>query len=319
MDAAGFPETLQEAIVFFADPDVATECFAKVRWPEGVECPTCGSTDVIYLKNQRRWKCRKDHPKRQFSAKVGTIFEDSPIGLDKWLPAVWLVTNCKNGISSYEIARDLGVTQKSAWFMMHRARLAMRAKSFEKLGGEVEADECYVGGKLKFMHKNAKRRLKAKEGENWGKTVVLGLLQRDGEVRATVAPSRQRKHMEPHLETNLERDVRLYTDEHPAYWMTAQKMGLAHEIINHLESYVQGRVHVNGLENFWSLLKRTLKGTYVSVDPVHLFRYLDEQCFRFNFRKLTDLERFLIVLAHVIGQRVTYAELTRKTAQPDPI
>ncbi len=313
---APLPTNLKDAIVYFSDEDVAIEFFRDIRWPDGVECPTCGSRDVYYISTQRRWKCKHVHPKQQFSVKVGTIFEDSPIGLDKWLPAAWLVTNCKNGISSYELARDLKVAQRTAWFMLHRVRHAMQLLTNKKLTGEIEADECFVGGKIRNMHKRARRRFEAKDGNNWGKSIVLGLLQRDGDVRGAVAPSRKRMHLEPHLESNLETTVKLYTDEHPAYLHSASKLGLAHEIVNHLESYVQGRVHVNGLENFWSLLKRTLKGTYVSVDPFHLFRYLDEQCFRFNKRRLTDAERFVIVLGQTIHRRLTYDELTGKVDTP---
>jgi transposase-like protein len=311
------PTTLKDAIVYFSDIDVATDFVRDIRWPNGVECPTCGSKEVSYLSTRRVWKCKTKHPKQQFTVKVGTIFEDSPLSLDKWLPAVWLVTNRKNGISSYELAKDLGVTQKSAWFMLHRVRLAMQSQSFERLSGEVEADETFVGGNVRNMHKKSKRRIKAKEDGMWGKSVVLGLLQRNGEVRAAVAPSRQRKHIEPHLMNNLERTVRLYTDEHPAYAWTSASMGIAHEIVNHLEAYVQGRVHTNGLENFWSLLKRTLKGTYVSVDPAHLFRYLDEQCFRFNRRHFTDAERFALVIGQVIGRRITRNQLIGKEVTPE--
>lgn len=310
------PTNLKDAIVYFSDQDVAIDFLRDIRWPDGVECPTCGSKDVYYLKTQRRWKCKNVHPKQQFSVKVGTIFEDSAIGLDKWLPAVWLVTNCKNGISSYELAKDLAVTQRTAWFMLHRVRHAMRVLSFEKLSGECEADETFVGGKLTNMHKRARRRIQAKDGTNWGKTVVLGLLQRDGDVRAAVAPSRNKRHIEQHLNTHLGADSQLYTDEWGVYEMCTNESKIAHQIIHHLEGYVNGRVHTNGMENFWSLLKRTLKGTYVSVDPCHLFRYLDEQCFRFNKRRLTDSERFLIVLAQTIHRRLTYDELTGRLDTP---
>ncbi|MBV9300960.1 MAG: IS1595 family transposase [Acidobacteriaceae bacterium] len=311
------PETLQEAILYFTDQDNAIEFVRDIRWPDGVECPTCGSKEVIYLKNQRRWKCKHDHSKQQFSVKVGTIFEDSPIGLDKWLPAAWLITTCKNGISSYELAKDLKVTQKTAWFMLHRVRLAMKAKSFEKLSGEVEADECFIGGKVRNMHKHSKRRIKANNDGNWGKTVVLGLLERQGHVRAMVAPNRRNTHVHAHVLSNVELGSALYTDEADMYKQLNGQ--IVHEFVDHISTYVQGRVHINGMENFWSLLKRTLGGTYVSVDPMHLFRYLDEQCFRYNFRKLTDQEKFMIVIAHVIGQRLTYAELTGKTGEKDPI
>jgi transposase-like protein len=310
------PRSLQDAIVYFSDQDIAIEFLRDVRWHSGVECPTCGSKEVYCISTQRRWKCKNSHPKQQFSVKVGTIFEDSPIGLDKWLPAVWLVTNCKNGISSYELGKDLGVTQRTAWFMLHRVRHAMRMVSFDKLTGDVEADETFIGGKLTNMHKKSKRKAQSKAGDNWGKTVVLGLLQRDGDVRAAVAPSRGKRHIERHLNEHLAKDATLITDEFQVYGMCATENNIAHEIIEHLDGYVRGRVHTNGMENFWSLLKRTLKGTYVSVDPCHLFRYLDEQCFRFNKRRLSDAERFVIVLAQTIHRRLTYDELTGRLDTP---
>jgi transposase-like protein len=308
------PRSLQEAIVYFSDQDVAIEFLRDIRWPNGVVCPKCGSKEVYYISTQRRWKCKSIHPKQQFSVKVGTIFEDSPIGLDKWLPAAWLVTNCKNGISSYELSRDLKVTQRTAWFMLHRVRHAMRLLSFEKLDGEIEADETFIGGKLTNMHKKSKRKAQSKDGENWGKTVVLGLLKRDGDVRAAVAPSRKKRPIHDHITANVKPGATLYTDEHNAY--DGLPNDIARQMVNHLEAYVDGRVHTNGMENFWSLLKRTLKGTYVSVDPMHLFRYLDEQCFRFNKRRLTDAERFVIVLGQTIGRRLTYDELTGTVDTP---
>ena len=306
------PKTLREAVVYFSDLDVATAFVRDIRWPNGVECPTCGSKQVSYLSTRRLWKCKTKHPKQQFTVKVGTIFEDSPIGLDKWLPAVWLVTGCKNGISSYELSRDLGVTQKSAWFMLHRVRFAMRSGSFDpKLTNEVEADETFVGGKVKNMHRKSKRKIKAVNDGNWGKTVVLGLVERGGHVRAMVSPNRKTAHVRKNVLENVEPGSALYTDEADVYKHLNGEF--VHQFINHLSQYVNGRVHTNGLENLWSLLKRTLGGTYVSVDPVHLRRYLDEQCFRFNMRKLTDAERFAIVVGQVIGRRLTYSELTGKT------
>ena len=304
------PTTLQEAMVYFSDVDVATDFVRDIRWPNGVECPTCGSKQVSYLSTRRVWKCKNEHPKRQFTAKVGTIFEDSPLGLDKWLPAAWLVTNCRNGISSYELAKDLGVTQKSAWFMLHRVRFAMQTQSFEKLSGEVEADETFIGGKVRNMHRRSKRKLKAVNDGNWGKTVVLGLLERNGNVKAVVAPNRKTAHVRKNVLESVEFGSGLYTDEADVYKHLNGEF--VHTFIDHLSQYVNGRVHTNGMENFWSLLKRTLGGTYVSVDPVHLFRYLDEQCFRFNKRRLTDAERFMLVIGQVIGRRLTYAELTGK-------
>jgi transposase-like protein len=306
MDGVKLPKTLQEAIVYFADPDNALRFMVQFRWPDGKPvCPRCESTNSHFLATRRLWKCKAC--KKQFSAKSGTVLEDSPIPLQKWLPAIWMVCGCKNGISSYEISRDLGVTQKTAWFMLHRIREAMGIESPEKLQGEVEADETFVGGKLINMHRKSDRLKRANTDGNWGKTVVLGLLQRDGQVRAAVAPNRRRHHVEAHLTANLEPGSQLYTDNFVGYEDLPQ---FAREFIDHFETYVEGRVHTNGMENFWSLLKRTLKGTYVSVDPAHLQAYVDEQALRFNTRKDTDAERFTQVLSQVVGKRLTWDELT---------
>jgi transposase-like protein len=309
MDGNGLPETLQMAVLYFSDQDRALEFLTKFRWPDGKPtCPRCESQEHSYISTRRIWKCKGC--KRQFSAKSGTIMEDSPIGLDKWLPAIWMICGCKNGISSYEIARDLGVSQKTAWFILHRVRLAMRSGTIEKLSGEIEADETFVGGKVRNMHKA--RRIRAqKQGRNTGgKTVVLGLLERDGQVRAAVAPSRHRHQVHSHIMDNVETGSTLYTDEFMSYENLPE--GITREFVNHLEAYVQGRVHTNGMENFWSLLKRTLKGTYVSVDPVHLQAYVDEQAYRFNNREFTDVERFIGVLSQIAGRRLTFAELITK-------
>lgn len=171
------PITLLEAVRFFTDPENCRLYLANKRWPNGaVTCPTCGSDRVSFLANYGRWQCSSRHPKRQFSVKVGTIFEDSPLGLDKWLPAAWLVSNCKNGISSWELHRDLKVTQKTAWFMLHRIRLAMQDDlTGGMLGGEVEADETFIGGKARNMHAKRRRALGNTKGSHNGKTIVLGM------------------------------------------------------------------------------------------------------------------------------------------------
>ncbi len=307
-------KTLQDAVVYFSNPDNALDYMANKLWPNGVTCPTCGRKDVVFLKNQRKWQCKSVHPKRQFSSKVGTVFEDSPIPLEKWLPVMWMLANCRNGVSSCEIARTIGVTQKSAWFMLHRIRLAMQKKSFLKLGrspgGQVEVDESFIGGKARFMHKS-KRAKVLKRGPS-GKAIVVGVLERGGEVRAHMVENRERKAVQTIVRENVQPGSDLYTDEWSAYFGLAPEY--AHQIINHADAYVEGKVHTNGLENFWSLLKRGLKGTYVSVEPFHLFRYLDEQTFRFNNRKVgddkvTDLERFNLALSGVIGKRITYEQL----------
>jgi transposase-like protein len=308
------PQTLIDAIRYFADPD-RTLCFmVAIRWPDGVKCPTCGSEEVSFLKTRRLWKCKNRHPRQQFSIKVGTIFEDSPIGLDKWFTAMWLIGNCKNGISSYEIARDLHVTQKTAWFMDHRIRFAMKTGSFEKMKGEVEADETFIGGLARFMHKD-RREAAIKGTGGAGKVAVMGLLERHGKdqisrVRAKVLRNVRAESLHKEIRDNVEAGSEMFTDAWVGYKHIDRDY--VHNVIDHAEKYAEGRVHVNGIENFWSLLKRGIKGTYVSVEPFHLFRYLDEQAFRFNMRKNSDGQRFTEALSGVTGRRVTYKELTGK-------
>jgi transposase-like protein len=311
------PKTLQEAISYFADPDNCIRFMVRLRWPDGVECPTCGRKDARFLENQKKWQCKSVHAKRQFSAKIGTIFEDSPISLDKWLAALWMIANCKNGISSYEVGRALGVTQKSAWFMMHRIRLAMQSGSFMKLGGSgkiVEVDETFIGGASRNMHKEVRaRKIQGTGGRD--KTAVVGFLERGGKVRTMIPENRRRKTLHGAIEKHVGIGSIVCTDALASYEKLAEDY--AHKVIDHAVSYAQGAVHTNGLENYWSLLKRGIKGTYVSVEPFHLFRYLDEQAFRFNNRgskdaPVNDADRFEMLASHVIGKRLTYAEVTGK-------
>ena len=312
------PQTLIEAIRHFTDPDACLALMVGLHWPDGVvKCPTCGSENVTFHKARRVWQCKTKHPRQQFSVKVGTIFEDSPIGLDKWLAAMWMIANDKNGISSYEVARALGVTQKTGWFMLQRIRLAMQAGDFTKLDGTVEADETFIGGSARFMHKERRDRVMPKGSTGIvGKTGIVGLLDRHGPdghstVRASVIPNRGRPVIQKAVRAHVAKGSELMTDAYTGY------QGLngeyIHQFIDHAEKDVEGQVHTNGIENFWSLLKRALKGTYVSVEPFHLFRYLDEEVFRFNNRKATDGQRFLRLARHVIGRRLTYNDLTGQT------
>ncbi|HKU77184.1 MAG TPA: IS1595 family transposase, partial [Pyrinomonadaceae bacterium] len=268
------PKTLQQAIIYFSNPTNCREYLAARRWPNGVTCPTCGRDDVTFLEKQNKWQCKSAHKQRQFSVKVGTIFEDSPLGLDKWLTAVWLIVNCKNGISSYEISRALGVTQKTAWFMDHRIRLAMQTGSFLKqMSGHVEVDETFIGGKARNMHRSVRaRRIHGTGGA--GKVAVMGLLERHGEVRTVVVPNVKRKSLRREINTHIEPGTMVYSDALRSY--NDLNTDYIHNVINHAEKYVDGQIHTNGIENFWSLLKRSINGTYVSVEPFHLFRYLDE-------------------------------------------
>ncbi|HEV2233027.1 MAG TPA: IS1595 family transposase [Terriglobia bacterium] len=306
------PKTLLDAVKFFGEYENCQKFMVEARWPDGIiRCPNCNSERVTYMEKTRRWKCYGKHPRAQFTLKVGTIFEDSPIPLEKWLPTLWLIVNCKNGISSYEVARDLGVTQKTAWFMLHRLRLAMQTGQLMKLKGEVEVDETFIGGKARNMHIEKRRtRITGTGGKD--KTVVMGFLQRGGAVCAEVVGSRKKKELQAEVKKHVQAGSALYSDALQSY--DGLEGEYAHKVIDHAVAYVAGRVHTNGMENFWSLLKRGLKGTYVSVEPFHLFRYLDEQTLRFNLRKTDDFGRFLAVLAQVVNRRLTNNELIGATA-----
>ncbi len=301
------PKTLQQAVKFFSDDLFCIKFIASRRWANGqAVCPRCDFTNNTFMESRKVWQCKNKECKKQFSVKVGTIFEDSPIGLDKWLTAVWLITNAKNGISSYEIHRAIGVTQKTAWFMLHRLRLAMQSGSFEKLSGNVEVDETFIGGKAKNMHKHKREAIIQGRG-SVGKTAVFGALERKGRVLAKVIESTNRETLHAEVKEKVETGANLFTDE----WLSYRGLDseYIHEVINHSIEYVKGNIHTNGIENFWALLKRTLKGTYVSVEPFHLSRYLAEQTFRFNERTGNDKERFLGVLKAITGKRLTYNEL----------
>lgn len=308
------PRTLMEAVRYFSDPDVALQHMVELRWPGGVHCPTCGRTDVRFIKTRRLWECKEKHPRKQFSAKVGTIFEDSALPLDKWFVAIWMVANCKNGISSYEMARALGITQKSAWHMNHRIRLAMRLGTIEKMDGECEADESFIGGLARNMHKARRRRAITGSGPV-GKTAVFGILERSrgqnpSRVHARVVPDVQRATLHGHIRATVKPGSTLYTDAMHSYRGLSD---YAHAVIDHTVEYVNGNIHTNAVENFWSLLKRSIKGTYISVEPFHLGRYVDEQVFRFNERPGSDADRFTAALRRVMGKRLTYRELTNGT------
>jgi transposase-like protein len=318
MDA---PSTLQEAIIHFQDFENCKAFMVQLRWPDGVvRCPHCGSDHVIWLAKARIWKCYSKHDRPRFSLKTGTIFEDSPLGLDKWLTAVWLIVNCKNGVSSYEVHRDIGITQKSAWFMDHRIRFALHSGSFENMmSGEVEADETFIGGKSRNMHKDVRaRKITGTGGKD--KTVVMGILERgksgkQSKVRTNVISNRKKHALQSEVRKHVEAGSALYTDDLNSYKGLNE---FEHGVVDHAVKYVDGKIHTNGLENFWSLLKRGINGTYVSVEPFHLFRYLDEQAYRHNNRKndagepLGDFYRFKLAMTQIVGKRLTWDRLTGK-------
>ena len=318
-------KTLQQAIQHFGDAENCRQFMIFMRWPDGVvRCPYCGATKVTWMPNAKAYRCYSDHKPQKFSLKTGTIFEDSPIGFDKWLPAVWLLSNSKNGISSYELHRAIGVTQKTAWFMLHRIRLAMTEDRKHKFGfgGPVEGDETYIGPNPQKMHKDRKAKIQARDGFKGGfvgKTAVQGILDRElRQVRARVLPNLRRDTLQEMILKNVTPFAKVYTDEHSGY--QGLDRNYIHKIVNHSQEYVNGKVHTQGIENFWSLLKRTLRGTYVAVEPFHLDQYLSEQVFRFNNRAtkdnpLTDADRFTLAVSQVAGKRLTYAELTGKVGE----
>jgi transposase-like protein len=313
------PETLQKAIAYFADPDRAFEAAVEFRWPGGnVTCPRCGEAKHSFIKTRKIWFCYVC--KKQFTVKVGTVMEDSPIGLDKWMTAIWRLANCKNGISSYELAKNLGIRQNSAWFLLHRIREAMKGDPDFKLGGDeggpVEADETFVGGKPKNIHASKRAKL-YKNGGPTEKTIMFGMIERNTrKVRTKMIPNVRRDVLQAEILNQVQPRSVIFTDSWSGYKGLAEKE-FVHAAVNHMNEYVRGMVHTNGIENFWSLFKRTLNGTYVAVEPFHLERYADEQAFRFNNRatkdnKLTDADRFALLMSQLAGKRLTYEELTGK-------
>jgi transposase-like protein len=303
--------TLKDAIEYFSNPVNCREYVVARRWPNGVECPRCGSKNVAFLEKYSRWQCSSKHDARQFTAKTGTIFEDSPLGLDKWLMAMWQVVNCKNGVSSYEVHRAIGVTQKTAWFMDHRIRFALSQGTFNKLSGQIEADETFIGGKARNMH--AEKRAKKITGTGGkDKTAVMGILERGGKIVTKVVPNRKKKALQSEIREHVVAGSAIFTDALKSYEGMSE---FQHEVIDHAVAYVNSQCHTNGCENFWSLLKRSLGGTYVSVEPYHLFRYLDEQTFRYNNRKgMNDGQRFSLAVKQIVGKRLTWDQLTGKEA-----
>jgi transposase-like protein len=308
---AAEPNTLQEAILYFADPANCREYLVARRWPNGVTCPSCGSKNVNFMEKYNRWYCREKHSAPQFTLKTGTIMEDSPIGLDKWMMAMWQIVNSKNGISSYEVHRAIGVTQKTAWFLDHRIRFALTQGSFNKSSGQIEADETFIGGKARNMHAHVRaKRITGTGGKD--KTAVMGILERGGKIVTKVVPNRKKKALQSEIREHVVAGSAIFTDALKSYEGMSE---FQHEVIAHAVAYVNGQCHTNGCENFWSLLKRSLGGTYVSVEPFHLFRYLDEQTFRYNTRKgMSDGQRFSIAVKLIVGKRLTFDELTGKAA-----
>jgi transposase-like protein len=303
------PKTLKEAILYYADEDRCLELLMAARWPDGVVvCPYCQGTNIGFVRSRRLFQCKGC--RKQYSIKVGTYMEDSPLPLSTWLPAMWLLTNAKNGISSHEVARALGVTQKTAWFMMHRVRLSFGDTDHEDMSGTVEADETYIGGLEKNKHKAKK--LNAGRG-SVGKECVMAILERGdsnrkSRVAVNVIPSADAATLRTKITENVSEGTAVYTDGWKGYKGLPE--AYIHDYVDHAIEYVRDNVHTNGLENFFSLVKRMVKGTYVQVSPWHLERYMAEQTFRFNERGTDDAGRFVQTVAGVHGKRITWKELT---------
>jgi len=306
------PKTLMDAIKHFAS---IANCFAyliPIRWPNGITCPNCESTEHSFLSTRHIWKCKAC--KKQFSIKQGSIMEDSPLGYDKWMCAIWLIANAKNGISSYEVHRAIGITQKSAWFLLHRIRLAMKTGSFVKMTGTVETDETFVGGKAKNMHQERRQSIIKGRGAV-GKAIVMGMLERGdketgkvSQMKAMVIADRSAEILQGKIRENVEAGSEVMTDQWTGY--EGLDADYIHSVINHSVKYAEGNIYTNGAENFWTLFKRCIKGTYVSVEADHLEAYIDEETFRFNERGGKDNDRFVAALQGIVGRRVTYKELT---------
>jgi len=307
-----FPQTLVEAVRYFADKQVAFDFMVNLRWPDGIKCPCCGSADVSFIATRKIWTCKHCKKKSQFSVRVGTIFEDSALPLDKWLAAIWMIANAKNGVSSYEVHRAIGVTQKTAWFMLQRIRLAMQTGTFEKFSGEVEVDETWVGGLARNMHKGRNRKRGRGTG-GVGKAIVMGILERGGRIKAKHIPNVKMRTLQDEIYEQVEKGAQIFTD--CCFGYNGLNRDFIHKIVDHAKEYVRGNIHTNGLENFWSLFKRCVKGTYVSVEPAHLKRYVDEEVFRFNNREENDQTRFLKAARSIFGKRLTYSQLI---GEPQP-
>lgn len=307
----GHPRTLLQAVRYFANPDVAEGYIEAIKWPDGPYCPSCGNHNVGRIMSRRLYQCRSKNCRKQFTVKVGTIMQDSPLPVDHWLIAGWMLVNCRNGVSSCEIARTLGIKQTSAWHLLHRLREVITPTFGRRFCGTVEADETFIGGKFENMSSKRRDRARKRPGPH-GKTVVQAMLERKqvSEVRAMVVPGVQVDHIRNNIRSHVEPDSRLYTDSGKVYRWARYSSDYIHRTVNHSYEYVRGRVHVNGLENFFSLFARTIGGTYIAVNPKHLEAYANEQVYRFNNRKEGDWQRFDRAMHRIVGKRLTYKELT---------
>ena len=306
------PQTLMEAIQYYTNEPRCVEFLSQMKWKDtgGIRCcPRCGSTNIVGLRTRPLFQCRETKCRKQFSIKVGTIMEKSPLPITKWVPAIWLIVNNKNGISSHELGRAIGVTQHTAWFMLHRIREAVSNGSLAKLSGTIEVDETNIGGVGRFMHASRKAQYKKNNRIYGNQTMVMGIVERGGEVRAKVVPNNEKETLLPEIIKNVHEDAILYTDSLSAY-RRLNELFSSHKMVDHTAGqYVNGDVFTNTIENFWTLLKRSIKGTYIQISRHHLNSYVVEQAFRYNTRKETDAQRFSRAVCHIFGKRLTYKQL----------
>lgn len=296
-----------EAVRYFSDLDRAEDYIKSIKWPNGPVCPGCGSQNVGHIASRRRYQCREKGCRKQFSLATGTIMESTHLRLDQWCVAAWMLINCRNGVSSCEIARTIGCKQQSAWHLLHRLRALFTQEYTEKFRGLCESDETFIGGLFKFM--SAERRERARQRGQKGKAVVHAIKERrSGMVRAEVIPAARTEYVRDAVLEHVKTGSRLYTDESMVYdWADSCYI---HRTVNHQERYVQGTVHTNGCENFFNCLRRACKGTYIKPTAEHLPSYVDEAVFRFNIRHESEWARFDTAMRRIVGKRLTYSELT---------
>jgi transposase-like protein len=303
------PQTLLEAVRHFSDPEAAWHFVKEMRWPGGAICPFCGHDKSSFCEPRKRWQCKSC--RKQYTVKTGTIFHGSPLGLDVWLSGMWLITNARNGISSYELSRSLGISQPCAWFLAHRVRSMMETGTFLRLSGTVEVDETWVGGKPAAMHANRRTEMRRR---GFPKVCVMGLKERGGQVRLRVIQNTKAETLQPAIRRFVKKGEMLYTDNARAY--QGIEKDFDHHTVNHFAGqYVTGDVSCNSIDNVWSVMKRAYHGSHIHYSHQHAHRYVAETEFKMNHREYKDGARFAIAVSQVSGKRLTYRELVQGALQ----